>query len=142
MVKVLLAEDNPADVELTREAFRASLPVTAMEVVEDGEEAINYLKRQGKFAEAEQPELIILDINLPKVRGDEVLKIIKAEKSLKQIPVIIMTSSQAPKDITEAYNLHANCFITKPVNVEDFLSIVNKTADFWLHVAKLPPHAT
>lgn len=137
-IDVLLVEDNPGDVRLTLEAFKAAKVRNTIHVVNDGAEAISYLKREGDYKNAGRPDLILLDLNLPKQNGREVLAQIKADGDLKRIPVVILTTSQAEADIEQSYELHANCFITKPVDLDRFMEIVNSIEDFWLTVVRLP----
>ena len=137
-IDILLVEDNPGDVRLTQEAFREGKLQTNLHVVTDGEAALQHLRRQGTYAQAARPDLILLDLNLPKKDGREVLAEIKVDDALKSIPVVILTTSKAEQDILKVYNLHANCYITKPVDLEQFLSVVKAIEDFWLQIVKLP----
>src|SRR5262249_4353832 len=137
-IEILLVEDSPHDARLTVEALRDGKVRNNVRVVEDGEEAMAILRREGKDAAAARPDLILLDLNLPGMDGREVLEEIKEDPDLKRIPVVVMTTSRAEKDILEAYNLHANCYVTKPVDVEQFIGAVRKIEDFWLTVVKLP----
>ncbi len=136
--RILLVEDNPGDVRLTMEALKEGKILNEISVVEDGVEAIAFLRRAGKYAEAPKPDLILLDLNLPKKDGREVLEEIKADGDLKKIPVVVLTTSAAERDILRAYNLHANCYITKPVDLEQFIRVVQSIEDFWLSIVKLP----
>ncbi len=136
--KILLVEDNPGDVRLTMEALKEGKILNEISVVEDGVEAIAYLRRAGKYAQARRPDLILLDLNLPKKDGREVLEEIKRDANLKTIPVVVLTTSAAERDILRAYNLHANCYITKPVDLEQFMRVVQSIEDFWLSIVKLP----
>ena len=138
-VEILLVEDNPADVRLTREALSADRLWNSLSVAKDGVEAMAYLRREGKFAAAARPDLILLDLNLPKKDGREVLAEIKADANLKLIPVVVLTSSDAEEDILKTYGLHANCYITKPVDLKQFMKVVKSIEDFWLAIVKLPP---
>lgn len=138
-VEILLVEDNPGDVELTAEALRAGKISNQMHVVEDGESAMNFLRRQEGYADAPCPDVVLLDLNLPRKDGREVLAEIKADPGLKKIPVIILTTSQAEEDILRAYNLAANCYITKPVDLDQFTKVVQAIEEFWFTVVKLPP---
>ena len=138
MFEILLVEDNPGDVELTREALLESKIHMDLSVVSDGVEALAFLKREGAHADAPRPDLILLDLNLPKKDGRTVLGEIKQDRSLRNIPVVILTSSQAEQDIVRAYDLHANCYVTKPVDLDQFISIVQSIEQFWLTVVKLP----
>ena len=137
-IEILLVEDNPADVRLTREALKEAKVRNQLHVVEDGVAAMKFLKREGDFADAPRPDLILLDLNLPKKDGREVLEEIKQDDSLKRIPVVILTTSQAEEDIVKTYNLHANCYVTKPVDLDQFITIVRSIEDFWLTIVKLP----
>jgi CheY-like chemotaxis protein len=138
-IEILLVEDNPGDVRLTVEALKEGRFANLINVAADGFEAMEFLRREGKYANAPRPDLILLDLNLPKKNGREVLAEIKADSDLKRIPVVVLTSSQAEKDIVATYNLHANCYITKPVDFEQFISVVRSIEDFWFAVVKLPP---
>ena len=136
--KILLVEDNPGDVRLTREALKEGKILNEVSVAEDGVEALAFLRRQGRYSDAARPDLILLDLNLPKKDGREVLEEIKCDDGLKQIPVVVLTTSAAERDILRAYNLHANCYITKPVDLEQFIKVVQLIEDFWLTIVKLP----
>jgi CheY-like chemotaxis protein len=136
--RILLVEDNPGDVRLTIEALKEGKILNEVSVVEDGVEALDYLHRNGKYSEAPRPDLILLDLNLPKKDGREVLEDIKQDGGLKKIPVVVLTTSAAERDILRAYNLHANCYITKPVDLEQFIRVVQLIEDFWLTIVKLP----
>ncbi|HEY1267644.1 MAG TPA: response regulator [Candidatus Binatia bacterium] len=138
LAKILLVEDNPGDVRLTMEALKEGKILNEISVAEDGVEAIAYLRRVGKYAEAPRPDLILLDLNLPKKDGREVLEEIKGDTDLKKIPVVVLTTSAAERDILRAYDLHANCYITKPVDLEQFIRVVQSIEDFWLTIVKLP----
>ena len=138
-IEILLVEDNPGDVRLTKEALKEGRFANLINVAVDGFEAMAFLRREGKYANAPRPDLILLDLNLPKKNGREVLAEIKADSDLKRIPVVVLTSSQAEKDIVATYNLHANCYITKPVDFEQFICVVRSIEDFWFAVVKLPP---
>jgi CheY-like chemotaxis protein len=135
----LLVEDNPGDVRLTREALKEGKVWNNLHVVEDGEAAIAFTKQTGPYANAPRPDIILLDLNLPRKDGREVLTILKADENLKRIPVVILTSSKAEEDILRAYDLNANCYITKPVDFEQFIRVVRVIEEFWLTVVKLPP---
>lgn len=137
-VEVLLVEDNPGDVRLTREAFKDGRVLVNITVAADGVEALEVLRHEGKFTEAAKPDLIVLDLNLPRKSGREVLEEIKADDELKRIPVIVMTTSKAEQDIHRAYNLNANCYVTKPVDLDEFLNVVRSIEDFWLTIVTLP----
>ena len=138
-IEVLLVEDSPGDVRLTKEALRDANPAIHLHVALDGVEAMAFLKRQGAHARAPRPDLILLDLNLPKMDGREVLGQIKADDSLKTIPTIILTTSSAEADIVKSYQLHANCFLSKPVQLDAFESLVKSINEFWLTKAQLPP---
>jgi two-component system, chemotaxis family, response regulator Rcp1 len=138
-VEILLVEDNPGDVRLTREALREGKVRNNLAVAADGVEAIAYLRREGEHADAVRPDLILLDLNLPRKDGREVLEEIKADPSLRHIPVVVLTSSQAEEDIVRAYDLHANCYVTKPVDLDQFIRVVEAIEDFWFTIVKLPP---
>lgn len=139
--EILLVEDNPADVGLTREALVDAKVANHLTVVSDGMEAMAYLRREGKYAKATRPDLILLDLNLPKKDGRSVLADVKADESLKRIPVVVLTTSTADEDVYRAYGLHANCYICKPVDFGTFVRIVNSLENFWLGVVRLPPKA-
>ena len=138
-VQILMVEDNPDDIELTIEALKDGKVGNILEVVRDGVEAMAFLKREGKFQHASRPDLILLDLNMTRKDGREVLKEIKSHPDLRRIPVVILTTSQAEEDILGTYDLHANCYITKPVDFDRFLKVVRSIEDFWLTVVKLPP---
>ncbi|MFA5795448.1 MAG: response regulator [Candidatus Brocadiia bacterium] len=138
-INVLLVEDSPADVRLTKEALKEEKLHVNLSVVNDGVEAMEFLRREGKFAQAVRPDLILLDLNLPKKDGREVLKEIKSDEKLKSIPVVILTVSKAEEDIAKSYNLHANCYITKPLDLLRFSIVVKSIKNFWLTIVKLPP---
>jgi chemotaxis family two-component system response regulator Rcp1 len=139
-VEILLVEDNPGDVRLTQEAFKEGKVLNKLHVTRDGVEAMEFLRQKGNYAKAHRPDLILLDLNLPKKDGREVLAEIKADKDLKRIPVVILTVSQAEKDILESYNLSANCYIIKPIDLEQFIRAVKLIEDFWLTIVTLPPN--
>jgi two-component system, chemotaxis family, response regulator Rcp1 len=138
-IDILLVEDNPGDARLTREALASSKVQNRLHHVRDGEEALAFLRRQGPFVAAPTPGLILLDLNLPRRDGREVLEDIKRDPALMQIPVVILTSSQAEEDILRSYRLHANCFITKPVDLEQLTKVVHGIEQFWFTLVKLPP---
>lgn len=138
-VEILLIEDNPADIRLTMELLEESKILNHLNVVEDGEEALAYLHKEGEYAEATHPDLILLDLKLPKIDGPEVLAEIKNNPELRRIPVVILTASRAEEDIIKTYDLHANAFISKPITFEGFIDVVNTIEDFWFSVVKLPP---
>ncbi|HZW29977.1 MAG TPA: response regulator [Isosphaeraceae bacterium] len=137
-VEILLVEDNPGDVRLTIEALRDGKVRNHLNVVTDGVEALLYLRQEGKYAAAARPDLILLDLNLPRKDGREVLAEIKADPHLRSIPVVILTTSQADQDILKSYELNANCYITKPVDLDQFISVVRSIEDFWFTVVTLP----
>jgi len=139
-IEILLVEDNPGDVELTREALHEGKIHMHLSVVSDGVEALAFLRREGKYGGAPRPDLILLDLNLPKKDGRAVLGDVKQDPALRHIPVVILTSSQAEQDIVRAYDLHANCYVTKPVDLDQFVTIVRSIEQFWFTVVKLPPN--
>ncbi len=136
--EVLLIEDNPGDRRLIREAFDDGKMAVNLHTAQDGVEAVVFLRREGRYADAPRPDLIILDLNLPKKNGHEVLAEIKADEQLKRIPVVVLTSSEADTDIAKCYNLHANCYIAKPVDLEQFSAVVQTIENFWFTTVKLP----
>jgi two-component system, chemotaxis family, response regulator Rcp1 len=138
VIDILLVEDNPADVRLTQEAMRESKLLNRLTVMPDGVEALAYLKREGQYANATRPDLILLDLNLPKKDGRELLADIKNDSRLKSIPVVVLTTSDAHTDVVKSYNLHANCYISKPIELDKFLSIVRVIENFWFGIVKLP----
>ena len=138
-VQILLVEDNPGDADLTRETLQECKLLNHMSVVNNGVEAMAYLRREGKYVDAARPDLILLDLNLPKKDGREVLAEIKVDRLLRRIPVVVLTTSSAEKDILETYDLHANCYITKPVNLDQFSAVVRAIEEFWFTIVKLPP---
>lgn len=137
-IHILLVEDNEGDILLTTEALEEKKIVNKISVARDGQEALDFVLKQGKFKDAQTPDLILLDVNLPKKNGHEVLQIIKTTELTQQIPVIMLTTSSSEKDINLSYKHHANCYITKPVEVEAFLEAITSIEDFWLTVVKLP----
>jgi len=137
-IEILLVEDSPDDIVLTTEALKDGKVRNRVSVVEDGEEAMAFLRHEGPYQAAPRPDLILLDLNLPRKSGREVLAEIKQDPKLKRIPVVIMTTSSDEKDILQAYNCHANCYITKPVDLDQFLGVVKSIEHFWLTVVKLP----
>ena len=137
-VEILLVEDSPSDTDLTVEALREAKVRNHLSIVEDGVQALEFLRRQGKFGAAPRPDLILLDLNLPRKDGREVLAEIKADDSLKTIPVVVLTTSRAEQDVLQAYKYHANCYITKPVDFEQFLNVVHSIESFWLMLVTLP----
>jgi CheY-like chemotaxis protein len=139
LLEVLLVEDDPGDVLLVRESFEDHKVGNILSVVSDGVEALQYLRRQGRYAEATRPDLILLDLNLPRMNGNEVLAEIKNSPDLATIPVVVLTTSEAEEDVVRSYELHANAYITKPVDFERFRRIVHQIDDFFIGVVKLPP---
>ena len=137
-VEILLVEDNPGDERLTREALKEGKVYNNFHWVKDGVEALDFLRRTGKFGAAPRPDIILLDLNLPKKDGREVLAEIKKDETLKRIPVVILTTSKAEEDVLKTYNLHANCYVTKPVDLEKFIVVVKSIDAFWLTVVTLP----
>ena len=138
-IEILLVEDNPGDVRLTMEALKEERVYNNLHVVPDGVEAMAFLRKQGKYVKAVRPDLVLLDLNLPRKDGREVLKEIKEDEDLKAIPVVVLTVSQAEEDILKSYKLHANCYITKPVDIAQFIKVARSIQDFWLTLVKLPP---
>ena len=138
LFEILLVEDNAGDVVLTREALRERTAHTRLSVASDGEEALARLRRQGRYADTAAPDLILLDLNLPRLGGREVLAALKADEQLRYIPVVVLTSSQAEQDILACYDLHANCFVSKPSDLDEFLKVIQSIETFWLTVVKLP----
>jgi chemotaxis family two-component system response regulator Rcp1 len=141
-IEILLVEDNPGDVDLTREALDIGKLNNILHVVDDGEEAMAFLRREGQYAKAPRPDLVLLDLNLPRKNGREVLAEIKSDENLKRIPVVILTTSKAEEDILKTYNLHANCYVTKPIDLDQFIKVVHAIEEFWLTIVKLPPNGT
>jgi chemotaxis family two-component system response regulator Rcp1 len=137
-IDILLVEDNAGDVRLTQEVLKTSKVRNNLLVANNGREALDCLRKQGKYADAARPDLILLDLNLPVMDGREVLEKIKADPDLKRIPVVILTTSKAEEDILKTYNLHANCYVTKPVDLDQFVKVVKSLEDFWLCIVKLP----
>ena len=137
-IDVLLVEDNPGDVRLTREALREGKVRNNLHTVADGVEAMADLRREKGYEDAVRPDLILLDLNLPRMDGREVLQAIKQDPSLRNIPVVVLTSSQAEQDIVRAYDLHANCYVTKPVDLDQFITVVQSIENFWFSIVKLP----
>ena len=137
-IDILMVEDNPGDIRLTLEALKENKLNNSLHVVKDGVQAMAFLRREGEYTAAPRPDLILLDLNLPKKDGREVLAEIKADPALMRIPVVILTTSQAEEDILRSYNLHANCFVTKPVDLDQFIRVVQSIEQFWLTIVKLP----
>jgi len=138
-IDILMVEDDPGDVRLTREALKGSKVLHSLNVVEDGVAALDYLRKVAPFQDAVRPDIVLLDLNLPRKDGREVLSAMKQDASLRTIPVVILTTSQAEEDVLRAYNLNANCYVTKPVDFDQFMRIVRTIEDFWLNVVTLPP---
>ena len=138
-IDILLVEDNPADVLITREALTEARLLNSIHVAEDGVEALEFLRRQGKFPAAPRPGLILLDLNLPRKNGREVLEEIKQDPELKTIPVVVLTTSRTEEDILRSYDLHANCYVVKPVDFDSFVKAVQSIRQFWFSVVTLPP---
>ena len=139
-VEVLLVEDDPGDVLMTREAFEEFKVRNNLNVVSDGEEAMAYLRREGEYADAARPDLVLLDLNLPRMDGRQVLAAIKGDDELASIPVVVLTTSEAEEDVLRSYRLHANAYVTKPVDFERFIDIVRRIDDFFVTVVRLPRH--
>jgi CheY-like chemotaxis protein len=137
-IDILLVEDNPGDIRLTKEVLKEGKIRNTLSVVMDGEEALLFLKRQGKYKDVKLPDIILLDLNLPKKDGRQVLSEIKTDQELMLIPVIVLTTSSAEKDILNMYAIHANCYITKPVDFDQFINVVRSIENFWLNIVKLP----
>ena len=139
-IEILLVEDNLGDVRLTIEALKEGKVLNKLNVVKDGVEAMEFLHKQGKFSKAVRPDLILLDLNLPRKDGREVLAEIKGDPNLRRIPVVILTTSKSEQDILKTYDLHANCYITKPVDLSQFLKVIQSVKAFWLTIVNLPPN--
>jgi chemotaxis family two-component system response regulator Rcp1 len=138
-IEILLVEDSAGDVRLTMEALKDAKICNRLNVAEDGVKAMEFLRQEGTHAGSPRPDLILLDLNLPRKDGREVLEEIKADQSLRRIPVVILTTSQAEEDVLRAYNLHANCYVTKPIGFQEFMKVIRTIEDFWLTVVRLPP---
>jgi chemotaxis family two-component system response regulator Rcp1 len=138
-VQILLVEDNPGDVRLAREGLSECKIRNNLNVVDDGVKALAFLRRQGDYADVSRPDLILLDLNLPKKDGRDVLREIKEDESLRLIPVVVLTTSKAEEDIVKSYSLHANCYVTKPLGLQQFMEVVRSIEDFWFTIVKLPP---
>jgi len=138
-IEILLAEDNPGDVKLTQKALERGKIQNTLHVVNDGVEAMAFLRQEGEYADAPRPDLFLLDLNMPRMGGREVLEALDGEESLGRIPVVVLTSSEAEQDIVDSYDRHANAYLTKPVNFEGFVDIVRRIEEFWLTVVKQPP---
>jgi chemotaxis family two-component system response regulator Rcp1 len=141
-VEILLVEDSPSDARLTQEAFKDGKLRNNLTIVTDGVEALEYLKQEGRYSGVPRPDLILLDLNLPKMDGREVLRRIKTDPELRAIPVVVLTTSEAEADVVAAYEYHANCYVRKPVDLERFLKVIGSIEDFWLKVVKLPATST
>jgi chemotaxis family two-component system response regulator Rcp1 len=139
-VEILLVEDNPGDERLTREALKEGKVYSNLYWVKDGVEAMDFLRRKGRYADVPRPDIVLLDLNLPKKDGREVLEEIKTDEALKRIPVVVLTTSKAEEDVLRTYNLHANCYVTKPVDLDKFIVVVKSIDRFWLTVVTLPPN--
>jgi chemotaxis family two-component system response regulator Rcp1 len=142
MIEILLVEDNPGDVRLIQEALKENKVRNRLHVAKDGVEALDFLRHKGAFADAPRPDLVLLDLNLPKKDGREVLSDIKGDPDLKRIPVVVLTTSDDEHDVLESYNLHANAYVTKPLDLDQFLKIVRQIEGFWLTVVRLPPNGS
>ncbi len=138
-VKILLVEDNPGDIRLTKEALREGKVNNEMYIATDGLEALAFLNQEGQYADVPRPDVVLLDLNLPLMNGVEILAKIKADPHLKRIPVIVLTTSEDERDILKSYDLHANAYVTKPVDLERFIEIIGQIEGFWLTIVKLPP---
>jgi two-component system, chemotaxis family, response regulator Rcp1 len=139
-IEILLVEDNPGDVRLTKEALKEGKVYSNLHTVKDGVEAMEFLRREGKYKDVPRPDIILLDLNLPRKDGREVLEEIKSDELLKRIPVVVLTTSKAEEDVLRTYNLHANCYVTKPVDLEKFMVVVKSIDVFWLTVVTVPPN--
>ena len=137
-IQILLVEDNPGDVRLTVEALRGARVANELHVVGDGQAAIDYLRRRGSYSDAPRPDIVLLDLNLPRLDGREVLADIKSDPDLSMIPILVLTTSSAEEDIARSYELHANCFVSKPVDFTQFIDAVRSLEGFWLKIVKLP----
>lgn len=137
-IEILLVEDNPGDIRLTKEALKESKLMNNLHVAIDGVEAIDFLRKRGRFADSPTPDLILLDLNLPRKNGIEVLSEIKSNGNLKVIPIVVLSTSQSEKDILKSYELHVNCFVSKPVEFDEFIKAVKGIKDFWFNIVKLP----
>lgn len=140
-IQILLVEDNPGDARLAKEALKDSKLLNDLHHVIDGEQAVQFLRKEGEYKDAVRPDIVLLDLNLPRKDGREVLADIKSDPDLKTIPVVVLTTSEAEKDIMQSYELHANCYITKPVDLDKFLEIIDSMQEFWLSIVRLPTHA-
>jgi two-component system response regulator len=138
-IEILLVEDTPTDIIITREALQEAKMINTLHVVEDGAQALDFLYRRGKYINASRPDLVILDLNLPVKNGREVLAQVKTDEKLKKIPIVVLTTSSADEDIIKAYNLHANCYVIKPMDFDSFVQIVKDVGHFWFSVVAIPP---
>jgi CheY-like chemotaxis protein len=138
-IEILLVEDNPGDVRLTRKGLERAKVINNLHVVNDGVEAMDFLRRTGDYEDAVRPDLVLLDLNMPRMSGEEVLEEMDQEETLRRIPVVVLTSSEAEADIVRSYDLNANAYLTKPVDFDGFVDVVNSIEQFWLTVVKLPP---
>ena len=138
-IEILLVEDNPGDVRLTVEALKEGKVRNRLNVASDGVEALAFLRREDRFRDAPRPDLILLDLNLPRKDGREVLAVIKDDPRLRRIPVVVLTTSKAEEDVLNSYDLHASCYVTKPVDLDQFMNVIRSIDDFWLSVVRLPP---
>ena len=138
LVEILLVEDNPGDVRLTQEVFKEAKIVNHLNVVGDGVGAMAFLRREGGYADVVRPDIVLLDLNLPRKSGREILEEIKGDPELRNIPIVVLTTSRAEQDVLDAYEHHANCYITKPVDLEQFIDIVRSISQFWLSIVELP----
>jgi chemotaxis family two-component system response regulator Rcp1 len=137
-IEILLAEDNPGDVRLTQEAFKEGRILNQLHVVADGMEALAFLRQEGEYKDSPRPDLILLDLNMPRMNGRELLAVIKQDEALRRIPVVILTTSDAEEDIVHSYDMHANCYVSKPVDFDRFIEVVHSIQNFWLTVVTLP----
>ena len=137
-IEILLVEDNPGDVRLTKEALKEGKVYSNLHTVKDGVEALDFLRRAGKYGAAPRPDIILLDLNLPKKDGREVLEEIKRDEALKRIPVVVLTTSKAEEDVLRTYNLHANCYVTKPLGLDQFVKVMRSIEQFWFTIVRLP----
>lgn len=137
-IDILLAEDNPGDADLAKEALEESKLKNRLYIVSDGQEALDFLHKKGKYQDVPRPDLMLLDLNMPRVDGREVLKIVKEDEDLRSIPIVILTTSRADEDILKSYNLHANCYISKPLDLDKFIEVVNNIENFWISIVTLP----
>ena len=139
-IEILLVEDNPGDADLAKEALDSSKVRNRLFIVDDGVKAMEFLRKEGEYKGVPKPDLILLDLNLPRMDGRQVLAEVKKDKELRMIPIVILTTSSAEEDILRSYNLHANCYITKPIDLNQFMKVVRTIEDFWLTIVRLPPN--